>query len=54
MDNAIKFYDALSKRAIARGIVIDVFVASVDQGGVYEMKNLFEKTGGYYIMTDSF
>lgn len=31
-----------------------MFVASIDQSGIYEMKSLFEKTGGYYIMTDSF
>lgn len=54
MDTAVKYYDSISKRAIARGIVIDIFVASIDQSGIYEMKSLFEKTGGYYIMTDSF
>ena len=54
MDSALKYYDQLSKRAIAWGIVIDMFVASIDQSGIYEMKSLFEKTGGYYIMTDSF
>ena len=54
MDTALKYYDGISKRAIFWGIVIDMFVASIDQSGIYEMKALFEKTGGYYIMTDSF
>ena len=54
MKDAIAFYDGLSNRALKKGIVMDLFVASVDQSGVLEMKNLFERTGGYYIMTDSF
>lgn len=54
MDSALKYYDGISWRAISRGIVIDMFVSSIDQSGIYEMKSLFEKTGGYYIMTDSF
>ena len=54
MKDAISFYDSLSNRALKKGIVMDLFVASVDQSGILEMKNLFERTGGYYIMTDSF
>jgi protein transport protein SEC23 len=34
--------------------VLDVFVASVDQVGVIEMKSCIEMTGGFYIMTSSF
>ena len=54
MKDAITFYDGLAARALKRGIVVDLFVSSVDQSGVLEMKSLFETTGGYYIMTDSF
>lgn len=54
MKDAITFYDSLAQRSLKRGIVVDLFVASVDQSGILEMKGLFEKTGGYYIMTDSF
>jgi len=54
MKDSITFYDSLAARALKRGIVIDLFVASVDQSGVLEMKSLFDRTGGYYIMTDSF
>jgi len=30
MDNAIKHYDTLSKRAIQKGIVVDIFAGSID------------------------
>lgn len=29
-------------------------MAALDQVGVLEMKTCFERTGGYYVMTDSF
>ena len=31
-----------------------MFVGSVDQVGILEMKPCFDQTGGFYIMTDSF
>lgn len=51
---AIKFYTECAQRAQASGIVLDIFVASVDQVGVIEMKSNIEMTGGFYIMTSSF
>ena len=51
---AIKFYTECAQRAQASGIVLDIFVASVDQVGVIEMKSTIEVTGGFYIMTSSF
>jgi len=33
---------------------MDVFVGSIDQVGILELKPCFEQTGGFYIMTDSF
>jgi len=39
---AIKYYQTLADRAQAKSIVIDVFVASVDQVGILEMKPCFE------------
>jgi protein transport protein SEC23 len=54
LKSAIKFYQGLADRAQKAGIVIDVFVASVDQVGILEMKPCFEQTGGFYVMTDSF
>jgi protein transport protein SEC23 len=54
LKSAIKFYQGLADRSQAANIVVDVFVASVDQVGILEMKPCFEQTGGFYIMTDSF
>jgi hypothetical protein len=39
---AIKFYQGLADRSQKAGIVIDVFVAAVDQVGILEMKPCFE------------
>ena len=51
---ATKFYTECATRAQKAGIVIDVFVAALDQVGIIEMKKCFDMTGGFYIMTDSF
>lgn len=40
------FYDEVGKRAAANGHAIDVFIASQDQVGYYEMRNMVELTGG--------
>jgi protein transport protein SEC23 len=54
LKKAIQFYQGISARAQQTGIVIDLFVAALDQVGVLEMKTCFDRTGGYYVMTDSF
>lgn len=54
LKKAIQFYQGLADRSQKAGIVIDVFVAAVDQVGILEMKPCFEQTGGFYVMTDSF
>jgi len=54
MKAAIKYYQSLADRAQRVGIVMDVFVADVDQVGIIEMKPCLEQTGGFYVMTDSF
>ncbi|KAL4802681.1 hypothetical protein BDV18DRAFT_59561 [Aspergillus unguis] len=51
---ALKFYDALAKRAANNGHVIDVFAGCLDQVGLLEMKNLANYTGGHMLLTDSF
>jgi len=51
---ALKFYDALAKRAAHNGHVIDVFAGCLDQVGLLEMKGLPNSTGGHMILTDSF
>jgi len=54
LKKAVKYYQDLAARAQKAGIVIDLFVAALDQIGVLEMKPCFDSTGGYYVMTDSF
>jgi protein transport protein SEC23 len=54
MKPAMEFFQKMADRAQKSGIVMDTFVASVDQVGVLEMKPCLEQTGGFYIMTDSF
>ena len=54
MKKAMTFYNSLAQRATTLGVVVDMFVCSLDQIGVLEMRALYEKTGGYYVMSDSF
>jgi protein transport protein SEC23 len=54
LKKAVKYYSELATRSQKAGIVIDLFVAAIDQIGVLEMKSCFDQTGGFYVMTDSF
>jgi protein transport protein SEC23 len=51
---AKNFYDNLSVRLATNGIILDLFSCCLNQVGLYEMKNLVNKSGGYMIFTDSF
>ena len=51
---ACDFYEKLAQRAVLSGIVIDIYSCCLNQVGLYEMKNMASKTGGYIIFTDSF
>ncbi|CAJ1416637.1 unnamed protein product [Effrenium voratum] len=51
---ALKFYASLASRAVACGFAIDIFACSLDQVGLYEMKVVSDKTGGFMVMSDSF
>eukprot|EP00439_Symbiodinium_sp_Y106_P048950 s2741_g6.t1 len=51
---ALKFYASLASRAVACGFAVDIFACSLDQVGLYEMKVISDKTGGYMVMSDSF
>ena len=51
---AVDFYEKLAQRAVLSGISIDIYSCCLNQVGLYEMKNLASKTGGYIIFTDSF
>jgi protein transport protein SEC23 len=44
----------LAQRAVAAGFTVDLFACSLDQVGLYEMKVVADKTGGYMVMSDSF
>lgn len=52
--NALTFYTGLASRAAQSGFAVDIFVGSLDQVGLHEMKVLCEKSGGYMVMADSF
>ncbi|PVU90104.1 hypothetical protein BB559_004790 [Furculomyces boomerangus] len=51
---AVKFYEALSKRAANAGHGIDIFAGCLDQVGLSEMKKLANSTGGSIVLADSF
>ena len=51
---ACDFYEKLAQRAVISGIVIDIFSCCLNQVGLYEMKTMPSRTGGYIIFTDSF
>ena len=51
---ALKFYDALAKRAAHNGHTIDIFAGCLDQVGLLEMKSLANSTSGHMVLTDSF
>merc|ERR1719159_593719 len=52
--SALKYYASLASRAIACGFAVDIYACSLDQVGLYEMKVIADKTGGYMVMSDSF
>jgi protein transport protein SEC23 len=51
---AIKYYATLAQRVVTAGIAVDIFACSLDQVGLYEMKVVADKSGGYMVMSDSF
>jgi len=51
---ALKYYASLTSRVVAAGFAVDIFACSLDQVGLYEMKVVTDKTGGYMVMSDSF
>lgn len=51
---AIKYYEGLAKRLIAKKIVVDLFIFYVDQVGLIEMRKLVETGGGFLVMQEEF
>jgi len=54
LKKAIKHYQAVAKRAVTAGHVVDIFACALDQVGIMEMRPLVERTGGYIVMSESF
>lgn len=48
------FYDKLAQRLVENGHTLDMFICSLDQTGLLEMKACIESTGGYAVLADSF
>lgn len=51
---AMEFNRILSDRAIANSTVVDIFACSLDQVGTLETKVLVSRTGGLFVLADSF
>jgi protein transport protein SEC23 len=52
--NAKAFYDKLTERCVENCHAVDIFICSLDQTGLLEMKTCVEMTGGYVVLADSF
>lgn len=44
----------MSKRLIAKKIVVDMFAFTLDQFGMLEMKKLIECGGGFFVLQEMF
>jgi protein transport protein SEC23 len=51
---ACDYYRALSERAMAHSVVVDLFACSLDQIGALELKPLVARSGGLIVLADSF
>ncbi|KCV72632.1 hypothetical protein H696_00217 [Fonticula alba] len=54
MAKATKFYDDLAKRLTNNGHTADVFIASIEQAGLRELKSMVDLSNGLCVLTDSF
>lgn len=52
--SAIDFYDNLAAKFVANQFIFDLFAHSLDQFGLYEMKNLLGFTGGTVYLDEEF
>lgn len=51
---AQKMFDGIAARAVNSGHAIDVWACSLDQVGSYEMKSCVDRTGGIFVVSESF
>jgi protein transport protein SEC23 len=52
--SAQKAFDEIAGRAVNAGHAIDVWACALDQVGAYEMKSCVDRTGGVFVMSESF
>ncbi|KYQ89559.1 putative transport protein [Tieghemostelium lacteum] len=53
-NQAYKFYKSIGEQAISSGHAIDIFSCSLDQVGLYEMREMVKLTGGFMVLADGF
>lgn len=53
-NSAKKFYDSLTKRVIAKKIIIDLFAFTLNEMGLAEMIELLNTSGGFIVMHEEF
>lgn len=51
---ALKAFDDIAARAVNAGHTIDVWACALDQVGAYEMKSCVDRTGGVFVVSESF
>lgn len=51
---ALKAFDDIAARAVNAGHAVDVWACSLDQVGTYEMKSCVDRTGGIFVVSESF
>lgn len=51
---ALKAFDEIAARAVNAGHTVDVWACSLDQVGSYEMKSCVDRTGGVFVVSESF
>jgi protein transport protein SEC23 len=54
LKKALKHYDEVATRLVNAGHALSVFGCSLDQVGFYEMKACVDRTGGVFVMAESF
>ncbi|GAM25763.1 hypothetical protein SAMD00019534_089380 [Acytostelium subglobosum LB1] len=47
-------YKGIAEQAVSSGHVIDIFSCSLDQVGLYEMREMVKMTGGFMVLADGF
>ncbi|EFA84122.1 putative transport protein [Heterostelium album PN500] len=47
-------YKSIAEQAVSGGHVIDIFSCSLDQVGLYEMREMVKMTGGFMVLADGF